>query len=430
MRRITIVILSLTVLLGLIVMMGCEGEQGVVGAKGDRGRTGIPGTDPELGQPADRYFGLGLTNSHASAVNGDFQVYLTFDSTARASRDTVVSSRLMNPPLIDGLDGEEPEWGAQKSRIRLAFLNNREGLTDPEIYEVVTRSAWDDYYIYQLFQWKERKVSQVSGGRDSSIYEVGQSRTPHELFYDNRRKIIEKITPTSDTTADTTFFQWTRRTLLSADTLFCTTNPETGDTIECFIINAVYSDTVRIWMASPADEDKLAIFWTDAPMENWSQLAFREFFNFPGSGTALPSGLNVDAWVWGSARSNPVSIMDDWSLTSSGKSPDEGAAPYVENYLLPDSVPRYQSYRDPNFKTARSPLGTEIYPLWYFDAVGYSYSGWDPNQQVYLPSVITTIPSGSRADIYSRATFDDSFGTWTLEIRRARKTYNGDDVVF
>lgn len=421
MRRVVMLMICLGLFLATIIVSGCEGDKGETGKIGDPGRRGDPGADPDLDRPQDRYFGVGVVNAHDRAVSGNKRVYLTFDSTARATRDTVVAARVSNPPLINGDDGEEIEWGEQKSRIRSSFLNTGVGLTDPEIAEIVCRVAWDDYYIYSFFQWKERKVSvrvlHDSVIVDSTVYEVTTSDNPHELYMDasNNRPF------------DTSYFQWVRVPILSIDTLFCIVIR--GDTIEC-VVDTAFGDTTLIWVDPNIGEDKLALFWGDTDIQDWSDLAFREFFGMSGAGGALPGGLFVDAWIWGAGTTNPASTADDWILTSRGKAPDAGSPSFILNHVLPDSVPLYQGYRDPNYKSQLN-LQREIYPMWYFDVVGFSPSGWDFARPVYLPGVITTIPSGSRADIYARATFDDSGGgIWTLEIRRARRTYSGDDVVF
>lgn len=420
MRRGIMLLICLGLFFGMFVMSGCEGDQGEPGKIGDPGDRGIPGTDPDLDRPQDRYFGVGVVNANDRAVSGNKRVFVTFDSTARATRDTVVAARAANPPLINGIDGEEVEWGEQKSRIRSSFLNTGVGLTDPEISEIVCRVAWDDYYIYSFFQWKERKVTvrvdHDSVTIDSTVYEVTTSDNPHELY----------MNASDDRPFDTSFFQWVRVPVLGLDTAFCFV---IGNDTICEV-DTTFGDTTLIWVDPSVGEDKLALFWGDTEVQEWSDLAFREFFGMSGAGGSLPNGLFVDAWIWGAGTSNPVSTADDWNLTSRGKAPDAGAASYILNHVLPDSVPLYQSFRDPNYKSQLN-LQREIYPLWYFDVVGFSPAGWDFERPVYLPGIISTIPSGSRADIYARATFDDSGGgVWTLEIRRARRTHSGDDVVF
>jgi len=44
--------------------------------------------------------------------------------------------------------------------------------------------------------------------------------------------------------------------------------------------------------------------------------------------------------------------------------------------------------------------------------------------------VYARLPSGSRADVRAIGRFDTATGTWTLELRRARRTGNRDDVAF
>ncbi len=160
---------------------------------------------------------------------------------------------------------------------------------------------------------------------------------------------------------------------------------------------------------------------------NWADLAFADFFDFPG-GANLPANYLVDVWSWGAGTSNPVFIADDWVITSEGKKPDFGKAPYLSNYVLPDSIPLYMYYLDPNYKSALN-LNTDLFPFWDYDAVGYSTRNWFINRAVYIAGYVTTIPNGSRADVYAAASFDTP-SKWTLEMKRARNTGNGDDVQF
>ncbi|MGB5138592.1 MAG: hypothetical protein WBP29_08685, partial [Candidatus Zixiibacteriota bacterium] len=146
MRKGITLLVCLSIFCGLMVMAGCEGEKGKPGRIGDPGGPGNPGTDPEIGRPLDRYFGVGLTNANKQSVNGDTRVLLTFDSTQRANPSVVVAARVYNPPLIDGEDGEEAEWGEQKSRIRIDRLYTDDNLANSGIIDVVCRAAWDEYY--------------------------------------------------------------------------------------------------------------------------------------------------------------------------------------------------------------------------------------------------------------------------------------------
>lgn len=428
MRKGILILTGMSILLGMLLFAGCEGDKGLPGDVGKDGDRGVGGIDPDKNIPADRYFGVGVLNATETAVTGDMRVFVTFDTTQRASRDTVVAARVSRPPLIDGVDGEEPEWGEQKSRIRSIFLNTTGTLSDPGITEIVCRIAYDENYIYGYFNWKERPKSVRVADHDSTIYAVTSSEAPKEIVLDASKLIVTDI-DSSRTPPETTFFDAVRVPILDADTTYCEVDFfDPSDTLWCDV-TYVLGDTTLVWFHQQTFDDKLVLFWGDTDVPNWSEYAFREFFGTPGLTGALPAGLRVDAWVWGSATSNPVLAADDWYLNSNGKSPDFGAPPYMDNFVFPDSVPRYMNFRDPNVKTA-SNLLTKIYPLWYFDVVGYSTFGWALNRPAYVPGIITTIPSDSRADIYARALFDDSGGNWTLEIRRARKTHYGDDVDF
>ena len=177
-------------------------------------------------------------------------------------------------------------------------------------------------------------------------------------------------------------------------------------------------------------EDRLVVFIPSSSATGWQDAAFKSFFGFSsGNPPGIPSDLLVDAWSWGAATTRPVGTADDWSVTASGKKPDVGQGPYFDNFVEPDSVPLYMNRRDPNLRTSEgTKMSTPTYPLWFFEAVGFSWTGWTQDWGCFVPGIVTTIPSESRADIYAAASFDN--GTWTVEIKRARKTHHGDDVQF
>ncbi len=419
MRKLSIFIVGLLFLTSVLAFYGCEGEKGVTGDRGDRGRTGSAGVDPERVIPADRNFAIGVANQHRTAVSGDKSVHLTFDSTRRGNRDTVVAVRVDRPPIIDGIDGDEFEWGLQRSRVRTTFLHaGTPGMTDPQITEVITRVAWDDEYIYTFLQWKEKKVTVQSGGRDSTVYDLGKSDRPDELIFNNPEKRIVKIEGT-----DTTFLDWVRVPILDVDTIgLCFPPP-----FICFT-DTTFGDTTLVWLKQPTFEDQAVVMWSDEEVGNWSDYAFHELFATPDIGPR-PANLNVDVWLWGAGRTDPVSVADDWSVTAAGAFGDFGAAPYLSNYDEVDSIPIYQNLRDPNLRSSEN-FSFQTYPFWSFNAVAYVVKGWDIYHAVFVPGVITTIPGGSRADVYARGQFEFSGGAWTVEMRRARHTRNADDVDF
>ncbi|MBW2459700.1 MAG: hypothetical protein JRI68_34740 [Deltaproteobacteria bacterium] len=58
--------------------------------------------------------------------------------------------------------------------------------------------------------------------------------------------------------------------------------------------------------------------------------------------------------------------------------------------------------------------------------VPYAAGGWTNGDTI--PGVINRVPTGSRGDVIAVGKFTTD--TWVLEIKRARNTGNGDDVVF
>ena len=215
------------------------------------------------------------------------------------------------------------------------------------------------------------------------------------------------------------------------------------DTCACWDLRSVAPtppDTTYLWRFKSGGEDRLVVFFPEGAATDWQDAAFKQFFGFTSNNPEMPSDFFVDVWAWGAARTMPVGVADDWSVNSAGAKPDLGQAPYIDNYISPDSIPRYMNRRDPNVRTSQTgKSAATIYPLWYFDAVPYSQFGWekgtDPTSPTtpgridcYLPGIVTTVSSGSRADVYTAARFDN--GVWTVEMKRARKTHNGDDVQF
>ncbi len=437
MRKWYMVAFCLITAFGILAMLGCEGDAGQPGNQGLVGPPGDSGIDLTKLQPADRPIGVGLTNSSFNGVEGVKSLWLTFNEAARGRPDTLAASRLENPPLIDGIDGTEAEWGEKQSRVRLAFLNPDPNVLDPTIYDLVARAGYDDENVYFFFSWKEINITvRTEDGRDTTLVDAIPSRAVRELFFDNTAQIIDDIDTLQeggggqDLITDTTFFKWVRIDTVSADTLICIDSiPSTPEFDSLCVLANVVADSSLLWRSWREGEDRLVVFFNGAedPVANWLDLAFAEFFDFPG-GANLPAGYDVDVWAWGSGTSDPVYIADDWHITSSGKRPDLGAPPYLDNYVLPDSTPRFMHFRDPNYKTELN-LDTDLFPFWYYDAVGYSFSGWQKNRGCFVAGYVTTIPSGSRADVYAASTFESATG-WVLELKRARRTNNGDDVVF
>ncbi|GEM_PF-1649269 len=447
MRKWSFVLFCLTALAGLIVWIGCEGDTGVTGVKGSKGRQGTAGYDPSQIPPVDRVFAFAVTNATENVINGRKSLYLTFDSTLRASKDTVVASKVSVPPLIDGLDGEEFEWGEQKSKMALAFLDADSALpghTDCKLKGGVVRAAYDDENIYLQFQWQEQRITERdTAGEEVTVADVGESKEVNALSFYYKGPTADGSPNKTDTmvlrySCDSVYVE----TIVKYRHVRVTYSPLCiipGDTCECWDYLA-NPETTLVWWPKAGGEDRLVVFFPDEAASGWQDVAFKQFFGYTEINPATPENFFTDVWAWGAGRTKPVGVADDWSVTTAGAKPDLGQASYIDNLILKDSVPLYMNRRDPNLRTSEAGKSTvTIYPLWYFDAVPYSRYGWavgsDPmgassGQRIdcTIPGVVTTIPSGSRADVYAAARFDNGF--WTVEMKRARKTHNGDDVQF
>jgi len=432
MRKWSFILFCLTALAGLIVLVGCEGDTGLTGGKGSKGRRGTAGYDPDRLPPADRVFAFAVTNATENAISGKRQLYLTFDSTAEATKDTVVAGRVSVPPLIDGLEGEE-DWGPQKSKMPLSFLNPDPDAVDCKLKNGIVRAAYDDDNIYFQFQWQEQAVEATIDGKKVEVASVGESKELGELTFKYRSGLDTNRVQRYSCKPDSADF------VLDTSYTFVrvTYNPTCitpAEPCSCYDLRT-RPDTSYLWVKrTGSGEDKVVVFFPDEGSTVWQDVAFKQFFGFSTGSSTIPSDLFVDVWAWGAGRTRPVSVADDWSISAAGANADAGQAPYIDNWIASDSLPRYMNRRDPNIRTTEPGKQTAaIYPLWYFDAVGYSRTGWARGTNrtpitCSLPGIITMIPSGSRADVYTAARFDNGF--WTVEMKRARRTHNGDDVQF
>lgn len=148
-----------------------------------------------------------------------------------------------------------------------------------------------------------------------------------------------------------------------------------------------------------------------------------------GATMAAPTGTHWDVWHWKAARTGPSQTADDqwWddgtfsARPNNGRNDDEGLSAYVEpgSATMPTHAPA----------TARPGGGAVAGPLWVWEAVPFNAAAqWAAGDA--FPGVYARLPSGSRADVRAIGRFDTATGTWTLELRRARRTGNRDDVAF
>jgi hypothetical protein len=149
--KLALAALSLLLLAGLI-LAGCEGDEGPQGPQGLTGPGGDPGRNRPVEPPADRTFGVLVSN--ASDVNwaGAPAVAMTVSPGGVATSNQVVAVELTEPPVIDGHDGGATEWGgASLATISLEpFTGDDPGITEMEI-----RAGYDREYFYMQLTWFE-----------------------------------------------------------------------------------------------------------------------------------------------------------------------------------------------------------------------------------------------------------------------------------
>ncbi len=359
------------ILLGLtaitMLTLGCEG------IPGDRGEAGPPGPDgpPYVGPvPANRFFALAIANNSKSVHSGAPKLWLCFDGSSQAGGDTVVSQQLAEGkiPAVDGVDGGTTEWGDKVTNVTIIRASGGyNGIASAQV-----RSAYDADYVYFQVRWTEVEDAELG-------VTVGENVNPAPWSY-----------------------------------------PPNGE------------GNPRIWSRSSENEDRLKLLFEITPVTRFNadgcfvtchatedSVRNRYFHATRGSREF------VDVWHWTSGTTNFAGHALDryFDSRSYGVKSDVGISPVIDNVeynTVGDTIyrPRYMASFDPNSNSQP--------PLWDYEVALVSDAGWLPGS--VLPSFINTIPSGSAADLVAVGKYDD--GTWTVELRRKRRTGNGDDAQF
>jgi len=149
---------------------GAAGAAGADGAAGAAGADGMDGVDATVPDPVDTSFSFAVTNNSGGTHRGMDVLTLDFDGAA-ASGTTVVSTRVTQPPRIDGRDGgETAEWGGFGSDVTFDAGTAANGITGATL-----RSVYNDQYIYFFAQWTETTGDGAT---------VGASTTRRQYAYD------------------------------------------------------------------------------------------------------------------------------------------------------------------------------------------------------------------------------------------------------
>ncbi len=364
MKKLFLITVAGLTLLLLLVLVGCEGVAGPRGDLGDPGDTG----DPWVPSIENRYFALAVTNNSFVNHNGAPVLYLAFDSLHTNAGDTVVCQRLPEGqvPAIDGVDEGEAGWGDKFTTVGLVKASGSENYID----SATIRAAYDAEYIYFQVKWTETASFEL-------FLESSESNNPQH---------------------------WTKLTGTGAGS----------------------------WVFTEAFEDRLYFLFEVSEVDRFDhEGCFITCHDGIGETNYHATNLSrqrLDAWVWGAATTQHAGYAADyyidntplaatfWDLGTPSFRLNEhtqgvGGAAHLE--------PIYQHVQDPNHNAP--------FPLWDWEITTFDL-GDDWQIDATIPGYITSIPSGSAADVMARGRFAD--GTWTVELKRARKTGNGDDAQF
>lgn len=200
-----------------------------------------------------------------------------------------------------------------------------------------------------------------------------------------------------------------------------------------------------------AYEDKLAVMWNTygaTTLAGFEQSGCAVTCHDPTAGEAPGTTYNytdqsqaakkfttnageiADLWHWKLVRNNQHSKMDDqyvrnWvrGLTGAadgGRASDAGAGGYGENA----ATAGHPTYRGPS---------ADVPPYYIMDNQKVALT--DPEIAAFptgkeIANMITSGPTGTRADLDARGIHNSSTGTWVLEIRRSLVTGDVNDVQF
>jgi hypothetical protein len=402
MKKLMMILLTLLVALSVLLIIGCEGNAGKRGLTGDGGDSGNPYSEPV---PVNRYFALAIGNNSQIVHNGAPTLYLAFDTLHQSAGDTIVSRHLTGTqvPVIDGVDGGTAEWGDKYTDIALRKIAGY----DNGIETARVRSAYDENFVYFQVKWSEVAVPEFG-------VSASESNDPRRWQHG-----LDSMKDTTDETGQ----RW----------IYAGKNPDIWK-----VINTNH------------DEDRLMFLFEITPVF-WFEHDGCLVTCHAGDGlkdTSLAGtyfhGTNaakarMDAWSWSSVTSNPTGYADDQYMDSKGQTvnPDEDLH-YTDGMHVDLGGPPTRSNRQtviqsnvlminrPIYQHADQPAAAVSYPLWDWQIAKVANAGWDSLATV--PWFITSIPTGSRADVVARGKFDN--GTWTVELRRVRNTGNGDDAKF
>jgi len=193
---------------------------------------------------------------------------------------------------------------------------------------------------------------------------------------------------------------------------------------------AEWTETANVAMDATRKEwtyDLATTSWAQSGNEDRAYWAFpiddADFAANNGCTKACHGGLMYtdpgdiwDVWHWKAARTGPTGTLDDKWWDENDRNSDYGMSAYMEP--TNGALPQFMHINDVNANAA--------YPVWIWDMVPFTAGAWADGATI--PGVINRLPTGSRGDVAAVGKWDTD--TWILEVKRARNTGNGDDVIF
>jgi mono/diheme cytochrome c family protein len=371
--------------------------------------TNVLAHEDEANIPADTYFSIAVTeNSHNHY--GENLLYLNFQEHPNTSK---IAPRIVISPRIEPgsitIDGKSNDWNPTYiTKIWGRVMNNYplSEFYDAVPGEITIGSAWDDGYIYFLVEWED-------ANHDAS--------TNRNLWtYDGKKWGKKKhVKPNAGSPA--------ANAINAKDELF---GSESEDRV--FFMFPV-RDVQRNFRAGGlgcaaychANAELSAVNTEGAVGEDVAAMH-----------TNVPND-KADVWHWTSTRSLPSLTLKDGHLVYgigdyNGRKADKGNKPTIDNDAKKlkhskKSQPAYMSYRD----FASGDYGSDN-----SDRTKFEQHDAIPIQDLKfvkgdtIPYSISRPSTGSRSDVTAYATFDKKTYRWTLEIKRALNTGDGNDYQF
>lgn len=341
---------------------------GCEGDQGPQGPTGDPGEDgPDAVIPAPDDRIISLAIFNGTQKDHNGAHLISLTFDSTA----IPSGSVLVANRVDGppvIDGIDEGNEAWGSKVSNIDLETQ-ALADNYIYEARMRAAFDDKNIYFQVRWTEAEEDDFVKSKNAD--HLG-------WIYD-------------------------------------------GDD---FLIEQVYEDRLALMFMAASSP---ASYWESQGCRDGCHIGDGE----PDYMRSISPSVLIDAWQWGSARSNGLGIALDRVLTSRQFEEDAGIPPIIQNLFVQqrieddvtyfDSVPIYMHRYH-----ADDPEYTAADPMLEYYLVPYQEDGWTTKST--LPGWIHQIPSENNDVIKCKGVYSN--GTWTVEFSRPRITDDRFDANF